>query len=66
MLILIGINDIIFFNNSILEIFLLFGVLGKCSPMSPKFNAPHNASMIACVKTSPSECATDFKLHLIL
>ena len=66
MVILLGINDIIFFNNLMLETFLVFGVLGKCSPMSPKFNAPHNASIIACVKTSPSECAMDFNLHLIL
>ena len=66
MLIFSGINDIISSNNLMLEIFLFLGVLGKCCPISPKFNAPHNASIIACVKTSPSECATDFKLHLIL
>ena len=41
-------------------------MLGKCSPMSPKFNAPNSASIIECVKTSPSECAFDEKLQSIL
>ena len=44
-------------NNLILEIPLYCGsVSGKCFPMSPSAAAPSSASMIACSKTSASEC----------
>ncbi|SUZ49027.1 uncharacterized protein METZ01_LOCUS1881 [marine metagenome] len=38
-----------------LETFKYSGVFGKCSPISPKLSAPNKASIIECVKTSPSE-----------
>src|SRR6185369_584969 len=32
---------------------------GKCEPISPRARAPSNASVIACIKTSASECPSE-------
>ena len=61
-----GIVFIILFNSSMLDISKYSSVLGKCCPISPILRAPQSASIIACVKTSPSECASDLNLQSIL